>query len=104
MKIIIDSTEGRTVVSMESKERVKKSEILEVLSSALCSTTYQLLDLPKDLPEAVRNSVIKETAELAASAVKLAFLGIASGETGTTTRFYGKEAAFMKGLILREDS
>ncbi len=99
MKIIIEQLDGRMVLSMSADDGVQRSDVAELLSLALCSTLYQMMELPKDIPEALKKKILNETADLAAEAVKSNFLDVAYQRSGVTASFINKEAEFMAKLM-----
>lgn len=99
MKITIEQKDNRVLLNMSAEDGVQRSDVAELLSLALCSTLYQMMELPKNLPKPLRNQIINETADLTAEGVKSDFLDVAYERSGVSTSFMNKEAEFINKLM-----
>lgn len=98
MKIIIEQTDNRVLVSVDAGEKgVHRSDVMQVLSLALASTAAEMV--PKNASGQRRKKLISEAAVLLSEAVKEDFLKVTAGESCRMASFYNKEAEFMREVL-----
>lgn len=97
-KIIIKGTpDGRMAFNVKSEDKVKASDVLQMLSVAIATTVANTV--PKDLPEEERNLYIGKAAEIISEGVKNDFFTIMSHKNAAGIVLSGKEADFMSEVL-----